>query len=122
MTLTATRQAMAAAIVPLVAADVTVSADIPDSVTPPCIYVAWGIPWLIPRTHCIGTAAIEVVLIANRIEAGGSYETLETLLYQVMQVQGQDFQFVSATSPYPMQIGGNAYLAASVSFLSEVEG
>lgn len=54
MTLTATRQGMAAAIVPLVADDVTVSADIPDSVAPPCIYVAWGIPWVIPRTHCLG--------------------------------------------------------------------
>lgn len=122
MTLTAARQGMATAIKPLVADDVSVSADIPDAVAPPAVYVAWGVPWLVPQTHCIGVAQLEVVLVANRIEAGGSYDKLEELVEAVLQVQGQDYQFVTATAPYPLQIGGNAYLAASVNFTTAIEG
>lgn len=120
--LTIARTDLATALEALLAVNVSIVDHLPDSITPPCVLVAWADPWLAPATLCQYVAAMELMVIAQRIEPGGKLETLEeivgTIVPYVKKMPG--YQVVDATAPYPLQIAGVDYLAASVNLTYDV--
>ena len=96
---------------------------LPDSIAPPVVLVAWADPWLTPQTVCGYQAAIQYLIISQRIEPGGNTETLEEIvsaLVPAVRATGY-FQVDNVTSPYALQIGGVDYLAASINMTHDVE-
>jgi hypothetical protein len=96
---------------------------LPDSIAPPCVLVSWADPWLKPSTLCAYEAAMELIVIAQRIEPGGSFETLEGITQTIVpSMKGlPGWQVVDVTAPYPMQVGGVDYLAASINLTYDME-
>jgi len=101
--------------------DVSIVDHLPDSITPPCVLVAWSDPWLKPSTYCAYDAAMELIVVAQRIEPGGKLETLEEIVSALVVAfrSSQIFGVIDATSPYPLQVAGVDYLAATVNLQTE---
>lgn len=123
MKLTKAREDLAAIVADLVSVDVGVVDHLPDAIAPPVCLIAWGDPWITPATLCAYEANMEVLIIAQRLEPGGKLETLEAVVSTIVPgiKSNQGFQVVDATSPYPIQIGGVDYLAASINIKHDVE-
>jgi hypothetical protein len=101
--------------------DIAVSGDIPDSIAPPSVYVTWSSPWLIPTTFCQYTAAAQIIVIAARIEPGGQYAILESLVGQIVQIlRKARIPIRDVTPPYPMVFAGVNYLATSFNIIQEM--
>lgn len=102
---------------------VSIVDHLPDSITPPCVLVAWADPWIKPSTLCAYECAMELIVIAQRIEPGGKLETLEEIVGEILPyLKGvPEYQTVDVTSPYPMQVGGVDYLAASINLIHDLE-
>ena len=101
--------------------NIGVSGDIPDSIAPPSVYVTWSNPWLIPTTFCQYTAAAQIIVIAARIEPGGQYAILESLVGQIVQIlRSARIPIRDVTPPYPMVFAGVNYLAASFNIIQEM--
>lgn len=96
---------------------------LPDSVTPPCCLIGWSDPWLKLVTSCNYQTAMEIICIAQRIEPGGQFEVLEDTVASILPAikRSNGFIFVDVTAPYPMNIGGVDYLAASVNITYDME-
>lgn len=96
---------------------------LPDAIAPPCVLVSWSDPWLKPTTLCAYEAAMELIVIAQRIEPGGQYETLEDIVGAIVPAMKgiTAWQVVDVTSPYPMQVAGVDYLAASINLTYDME-
>lgn len=96
--------------------DVGVVDHLPDSVSPPVVLVAWADPWLTPESFCGYTASMELLVVAQRLEPGGKVETLEDIASALVEAfrGSNNWTVVDLTSPYPLQIAGVDYLAASV--------
>lgn len=96
---------------------------LPDSVTPPCVLVAWADPWLKPSTLCAYEAAMEIMIVAQRIEPGGKLVTLEEIVCAILPtIKGLPmYQTVDVTAPYPVNIAGVDYLAATINLTYDVE-
>jgi hypothetical protein len=95
--------------------------SIPDSIAPPAVYVTWSTPWMVPTTFCEYVANLQLILVAQRIEPGGQYGTLESMLGDVVTIlKGNGLALRDVTSPYPIILGGNNYLAASVNVIHEI--
>lgn len=123
MKLTLAREQLATIVAELVDVDVGVVDHLPDSIAPPVVLVAWGDPWITPATLCQYQATMELLIIAQRLEPGGKLETLESIVSIIvpgLKPHG-DYQVVDATSPYPIQVGGVDYLAASINIKHDVE-
>jgi hypothetical protein len=119
--LTKFRQETAALLYDSLPPDIGVFDAIPDSIMPPSVYVTWSNPWLLPSTFCVYASAIQLILVSQRIEPGGSYEILESLLGDVLDVMHTNRIFVrDVTSPYPISLGGVDYLGASVNIVQEM--
>lgn len=122
MKITNARTELAAILTNALAENVAVVDHLPDSIAPPVALVAWGDPWLKPSTLCAFVAQMEVMCLAQRIEPGGQYETLEGMVSAILPaIKGTYFTLVDVTAPYPMQIGGVDYLAASVNVTYDME-
>lgn len=104
-------------------AAVSVIDHLPDSVTPPTAMIGWGDPWITKATLCQWTAKMEVFIVAQRLEPGGQYQTLEEIVSDaVTAIESLPYYSIDdVTSPYPLQIGGVDYLAASINITYEVE-
>ena len=101
--------------------DVGVSDAIPDSISPPSVYVTWSSPWLLPTTFCDYTAAVQIIVIAQRIEPGGQYTILESLVGQIIQIcRKARIAIRDVSPPYPMVFAGVNYLAASFNIIQEM--
>lgn len=102
--------------------DVGVVDHLPDSVSPPCVLVAWADPWLVPESFCSYVATMELLIVAQRLEPGGKIETLEDIAGALVDAfKGSDnWTVVDLTSPYPLQIAGVDYLAASVNLKATI--
>lgn len=101
--------------------DIGVSDSIPDSIAPPSVYVTWSSPWLIPTTFCDYTASVHLIVIAQRIEPGGQYAVLESLVGQIIQIMRKARIAIRDVSPpYPMVFAGVNYLAASFNIIQEM--
>lgn len=102
---------------------VSVVDHLPDSITPPCVLVAWADPWVKPATLCAYEAAMELLVIAQRIEPGGKLETLEEIVSAILPAMkaNPDWQVVDVTAPFPMNVAGVDYLAASVNLTYDME-
>lgn len=101
--------------------DIGVFDAIPDSIAPPAIYVTWGSPWLVPTSWCEYTSAIQLILLAQRIEPGGQYGVLENLVGQVAVIlRAGRIAVRDVSSPYPMVFAGVNYLASSFNILREM--
>ena len=95
---------------------------LPDSISPPCVLIGWANPWIQPSTFCAWSAALEVMCVAQRIEPGGKLEVLEEMASIIIPaLKRTPYTIPDLTSPYPMQVGGVDYLAASVNILYEME-
>jgi hypothetical protein len=95
---------------------------LPDAVYPPCALIGWADPWMRPSTHCVWQGAMEIMCVAQRLEPGGKLETLEEMVGLIIPaLKRTDYTVVDTTSPYPMQIGGVDYLAASINITYELE-
>lgn len=104
-----------------VSGDVGVFDAIPDSISPPAIYVSWANPWLTATTWCEYTTAIQLICVAARIEPGGQYTTLENLVSETIGIMRENrIAIRDVTSPYPIAMGGVSYLAASVNIIEEI--
>lgn len=105
-----------------VADEVAVVDSIPDSVAPPSVFITWADPWLTPSTLCFFTTNLQVILVAQRIEPGGQYGTLEGLLSTIAPVLKAHPEFLvkDASSPYPITLGGVNYLASSLNLSCEI--
>lgn len=122
MTLTAARTELAAILTAVLPDDVAVIDHLPDSIAPPVALVAWADPWLKLTTLCAYEAQMEIMCLAQRIEPGGQYERLEEMVYTILPaIKGTYFTLVDVTAPYPMQVGGVDYLAASVNVSYDME-
>ena len=102
---------------------VSIVDHLPDSITAPCVIVAWSDPWVKPSTLCAWQAAMELMVIAQRIEPGGKMETLEDIVEIVCPAikAMPEYQCVDVTAPYPVQIAGVDYLAASINLTYDCE-
>lgn len=122
MKITNARTELAAILTSAMPNEVGVIDHLPDSIAPPVTLVAWADPWLRPSTLCAYEAQMEVMCLAQRIEPGGQYERLEEMVSLILPaIKGSYFTFVDVTAPYPMQIGGVDYLAASVNVSYDME-
>lgn len=102
--------------------NVAVIDHLPDSIAPPCVLVAWGDPWMKPSTLCAHEAQMEMMLLAQRIEPGGQFEVLEQMVSAILPaIRGTPYSLIDVTAPYPMQVGGVDYLAASVNVMYDME-
>lgn len=102
--------------------DVGVIDFLPDSIAPPVVLIAWSDPWLKPSTICAYEARMEVLCVAQRIEPGGRLETLEDIVSAILPaMRGSGFTLQEVTSMYPLNIGGNDYLAASLTYIYDVD-
>jgi hypothetical protein len=101
--------------------DVAVIDSIPDSVAPPSVFITWSDPWISPATVCYFTVNIQVIVVAQRIEPGGQYGVLEGLVSTIIPLlRPTGYLVKDATSPYPITLGGNNYLACSVNVSCEI--
>lgn len=122
MNLTGVREEYASLIRAVASNDVSVIDNLPDSISPPAVLIAWGDPWLVPGTFCAYTAQVEIMVVAQRIEPGGQYARIEFIVGEILDA----LKTVSAgirdvTSPYPMQLGGVDYLSASINVVHDME-
>lgn len=121
MNLTAVRTEYATLISGVVKSDVSVVASLPDSVAPPAVLIGWGDPWLTQDTLCGWVANLEIMIVAIRIEPGGQYETIETLVALIASTLRESKKVIrDITSPYPLSLGGLEYLSASINITHEV--
>lgn len=101
--------------------DIGVFDAIPESVAPPSVYVTWGNPWLIQSTWCEYTSAMQIICLAQRIEPGGQYSVLESLVAQIALIlRNNRIAMRDVSAPYPMVFAGVNYLAASFNLLAEM--
>lgn len=101
--------------------EIGVSDAIPDSIAPPSVYVTWSSPWLLPTTFCDYTAACQIIVVAQRIEPGGQYTVLESLVGQIIQIlRSARIAIRDVSPPYPLIFAGVNYLAASFNILQEM--
>jgi hypothetical protein len=101
--------------------DVGVFDAIPDSIAPPSVYVTWSNPWLVAQTWCEYTAAAQLIVVSQRIEPGGQYGVLESLVAEIITIlRTQRVPIRDVTSPYPITLGGVDYLACSFNILTDV--
>jgi hypothetical protein len=65
---------------------------------------------------------MEIICVAQRLEPGGKLETLEQMVSIIIPaLRPTPFAVVDVTAPYPIQIAGVDYLAASVNLEYETE-
>lgn len=103
--------------------DVGVFDIIPDSISPPAVYIAWSNPWLVSTTFCQYVSSAQLICVAARIEPGGQYAIIENLVAQVLGVlHTARIAVRDATSPFPLALGGVNYLAASINIVEEMGG
>jgi hypothetical protein len=123
MTPSLVRESAAAVVVGAVPNDVAVIYHLPDAVHVPCVFVAWADPWLLPTTMCQWESKLEIIAVAARIEPGGHLTVLEDLIAALLPAfrSSREFAVIDATAPYPIEIGGNTYLAASINLKSDLE-
>ena len=101
--------------------EVAVIDSIPDAVAPPSVFITWADPWITPATVCYFTVNLQVIVVAQRIEPGGQYGVLEQLVSTIGPLlRPTEFLVKDATSPYPITLGGNNYLATSVNLSCEI--
>lgn len=102
-------------------ADVGVFDIIPDSISPPAVYIAWANPWLVSTTFCQYASSIQLICVAARIEPSGQYNVIEELVTTVLGVlHTARIAVRDATSPFPLALGGVNYLAASINIIDEM--
>jgi hypothetical protein len=123
MKLTGARTGLATWLIQTLDESISVVDHLPDSIIPPVVMVAWADPWIKPATLCAYEASMEIMVVAQRIEPGGQYETLENIVGDIVgPIKSLPYyQVVDVTAPYPLQIGGNDYLAASINITYDVE-
>ena len=116
------RVELAALVDGAVTTETAVIDHLPDSIAPPVALVAWADPWLRLSTLCAYEAQMEVMCIAQRIEPGGKLETLEEMVGLILPaIKGSHFTLNDVTAPYPLQVGGVDYLAASINVTYDME-
>jgi hypothetical protein len=119
--MTDAREAMALLLRNNLANDVAVHDSIPDSIAPPAVFVTWSNPWLINFTWCDFTAQMQLIVVAQRIEPGGHYGTIEELVHYLVGVlRDNKIPLRDVTSPYPIVLGAIDYLAASVNIITDI--
>ena len=124
MKLTEARTNLATWLIQTLDESISVVDHLPDSIIPPVVMVAWSDPWIKPATLCAYEAAMELMVVAQRIEPGGQYETLENIVGDIVDsIKPMPYyQVQDVSAPYPLQVGGNDYLAASINLTYDVEG
>lgn len=101
--------------------DVGVFDSIPDAIAPPSVYVTWSSPWLTPSTFCEYVAAVQVIVVAQRIEPGGQYAVLESLVGTIVQtLRKARIAIRDVSPPYPMVFAGVNYLSSSMNIIQEM--
>lgn len=101
--------------------DVGVFDIIPDSIAPPAVYIAWSNPWLVATTFCQYVSTAQLICVAARIEPGGQYAVIESLVSQVLDVlHSSRIAVRDVSSPFPLALAGVNYLAASINIVEEM--
>lgn len=101
--------------------DIAVSDAIPESIAPPSVYITWGSPMLVQTTWCEYTSMAQLILVAQRIEPGGQYGVLESMVSQVLSIlRKHRVALRDVTPPYPLIFAGVNYLATSVNIIQEM--
>jgi hypothetical protein len=101
--------------------DIGVFDIIPDSIAPPAVYIAWSNPWLVPTSFCQYSATLQLICVAARIEPGGQFTVLETLVNEVLDtLHANRVAIRDATAPYPIVLAGVNYLAATINIVTEM--
>lgn len=123
MKLEIARQELALLVANATTDDTGVVDHIPDAIAPPVVFVAWSDPWVTPSTFCAWQAAMELVLVSQRIEPGGNTATLEQMVESISPAIKQSgmFNIVDVTAPYPLNVAGVDYLAASINITHDLE-
>jgi hypothetical protein len=94
---------------------------IPDSIAPPAVYITWGSPMLTQTTFCEYTSMAQLIVVAQRIEPGGQYNVLESMVSQVLAVlRNHRIALRDVTPPYPLVFAGVNYLSTSVNIIHEM--
>ncbi len=119
--LSAFRTEVAKALADGLSTDVGVLDSIPDSITPPVVYVTWSTPWMVPTTWCQYTANLQLIVVTQRLEPGGQFAVLESIIGDVLMIlKAHRYTLRDVTSPYPILLAGVNYLAASVNVIHEL--
>ena len=123
MNLAPARVDLAAALKAWLPDSVGVVDHLPDSIAPPVVLVAWSDPWLKPATLCAYEMAMELIVIAQRLEPGGKLETLEEIVSAIVPPIKTlpQWQVVDVTAPYPINVAGVDYLASSINLTYDLE-
>lgn len=101
--------------------DIGVFDCIPDSITPPAVYVTWSNPWLVGSTWCEWTSLLQLIVVAQRIEPGGQYSVIESMVGQILVILRENrIAIRDVNSPFPMTIGGVDYLSSSINLITEM--
>lgn len=104
-----------------VSGDTGVFDAIPDSIAPPALYVTWSNPWLVSQTFCQYIGTLRIICVAARIEPGGQFATLETLVSETLEIfHDNKIPVRDVTAPFPLQLGGVNYLAAAVNVINDI--
>lgn len=112
MTLTELRAAAAAALDGL-DEDWAVHAAPVDALTPPAFVLEWSDPWLLPAGYCQSTAALDVVVVAARLEPDAQYDTLDAMVGAAYAALAAARLTPAQTSaPLPLDVAQVNYLSA----------
>ena len=94
---------------------------IPDSIAPPAVYVTWSNPWLVSTSWCAYTSQLQLIIVAQRIEPGGQYGIIESLVGEILGIlKTNRIALRDVNSPFPMNLGGVDYLSASINLITEM--
>lgn len=112
------RAKAAALLAPVADSDPDVHVDLVDALTPPCLIVGWGEPWLEARTPCLFDARLVITAVAGRIEPGPGVATLETLVSYTWArfASANGYALEGVTGPRQFVIAGVTYLGARLTF------
>lgn len=96
-----------------------------DSVTPPCFVIVWPDPgrdWLAPQTVCGELAAVDVIMVAARIEPTPGYEQLEAMAAAALPAFGEaGITYLRVGGPGPFDAAGITYLAARMNIRQPIQ-
>jgi hypothetical protein len=88
-----------------------------DAVADPGFMVLWSTSedWRSPSTVASDTAALEVVVIAGRTDAGAAHDLIEQMVdTAVPALLAAGYRHQGVSSPAQLDVGGIAYLAARI--------
>jgi hypothetical protein len=86
-----------------------------DVVTPPCYVLVWADPWVTLVSACGYIAALDVIVVAARVDPTPGYEQAEALTAAAIPaLRAAGLTFAGVTGPIPLDVAGLTYQSARI--------